>query len=172
MSRTLRLVVTAALACSSLALAAEKKIPESEVPQAGLDAVRARYPGAKLSGFEKEVEKGKTVYEIQLLAKEGKVDVDVSPAGEILTEETQVPVEAVPAEVLAGVKATRYAGWKLSGAERIIQHQDAANPSYELKLGHGKQRVELTFDRAGKLLGTEKAGVEAGAPAATTRPGK
>src|SRR4051812_785860 len=48
---------------------AEEKVPLAKVPKAALDAVKAKFPGAKLTGAEKEKEDGKDVYEIAITHK-------------------------------------------------------------------------------------------------------
>jgi hypothetical protein len=52
---------------------------EPQMPQPVLDAVRQKFPAAKVRGFEKKVEGGKTVFEVRLT-------VDVSADGKILGE--------------------------------------------------------------------------------------
>jgi hypothetical protein len=56
-----RKVVTIGLSCgvmTSLVTGAEQKIMRAEVPSAVLNAVAARYPKARMMGFEKESEGG------------------------------------------------------------------------------------------------------------------
>ncbi len=57
-----RFIVTAALL--ALALVADTKIKMEDLPKAVQDAVKEQTKGATIVGFAKEVEKGKTMYEV------------------------------------------------------------------------------------------------------------
>lgn len=52
--------------CSSLAVAREHSVKQSEVPEAVLKSITAKYPQGEMKRFVREIEHGKTAYEIQL----------------------------------------------------------------------------------------------------------
>jgi hypothetical protein len=56
----------------------EKKVALDKVPKAVLDAVKARFPDAKLVGAAEEMEEGKAVYEIAITNKKQKMDSDLN----------------------------------------------------------------------------------------------
>ena len=68
----------------------------SDVPKAVLDAVKAKFPGAELTGAEKEVEDDETVYEIALKHKGQEYDVSLTPAGKILEIEREIEIKDLP----------------------------------------------------------------------------
>lgn len=84
----LRRSIGPVVAALSLAgFAAGVSSTEPQMPQPVLDAVRQKYPAAKVLGFEKKVEGGKTVFEV-------KLGVDVSADGKILAEEAANEADA------------------------------------------------------------------------------
>jgi hypothetical protein len=135
---------------------AEKKLQQADVPKAVLDAVTKKYPTAKLHSFEQETaDDGKLVYEIGIDAGRGKTDVELSPEGKIVAEESVIPPAALPAPVKAGVAASKYKGWKLEGAEQVIKNEKTDEPLYELVFTLKKQKFEVVFDKAGKITEEE-----------------
>lgn len=78
------------------ATADEKKIGEADVPKPVLDGVAKKYPAAKRLGYEKEVENGKTVYEVKVMNEGRKIDLDVTPDGRIVEEEQEIAWSAAP----------------------------------------------------------------------------
>jgi len=138
------------------AVAEEKKIPESEVPRAVLDGVTKKYPEAKKIGFEREIEKGKTVFEVQLMNGGHKVDVDVSPEGNILEEEEEIAFDSAPEPVRKALSSSaKYAKWTVKRTERVVTGGNTSAPRYELVVASGKEKTELVFSADGKLLRSE-----------------
>jgi uncharacterized membrane protein YkoI len=102
------------------ARADEEKVPLDKVPKAVLDAVKARFPNAKLIQAEKETENGKTVYEIGIKDKDQKIDVTVTPDGKIAEIEKTIATTALPATVSAALEK-KYPKATLQKAEEIIK---------------------------------------------------
>jgi hypothetical protein len=111
---------------------AEKKLKESEVPKAVLGAVTRKYPKAKLEKFGQETDEGKPIYEVEIRSGQDKISIDVSPEGKILAEETTIPASALPPAVKAGLTASKYKGWKIAKAEKVITGEKEDAPSYEV----------------------------------------
>ncbi len=66
------------------AWAKEEEIPLDKLPKVVVDALKAKFPGAKLLEAYKETEDGKTTYEVNLEYKEQEFDVSLTPAGKIM----------------------------------------------------------------------------------------
>ena len=134
------------------ARAEEAKVALDQVPKAVLAAAKARFPGAEIKGAEKEVEDGKTTYEIGLVHEGHKVDVVLTPDGTIKAVETVVEASDLPAAVSAAV-AARYPHAAVKKAEKI---EEDGKTTYEVKLEPktGKA-VEVLLDSKGKILKTE-----------------
>ena len=148
----------ASLTLTSAALAGEHErvVKPGDVPKPVVDAVKRRYPKAAIARWEREVEGGKTVYEAGIRDGMNKLDVEVSPDGKILVEETTIPVEAIPAEVKKGISTSKYASWTIKRAERVVENEDADNPSYELLVGQKGAMMEVVVDKGGAIKKEEK----------------
>lgn len=83
----------------------EQKIPLDQVPAKVKAAVVAKFPNGKMESAEKEIEKGKTSYEIALSLEGSKVEVIVSEEGVIQEVERQIEPTAIPKSVMAALKA-------------------------------------------------------------------
>lgn len=137
-----------ALACA-VARADEEKIPVAKVPKVVLDAVKARYPGSEIKGAEKEVEDGKTIYELKLTHEGHKLEVSATPEGKIVSVEKEIKVADLPAAVTAGVKA-KYPKATLKSAEEV---EEDGETTYEVVIEKSAGKaVGLTLSKAGKIL--------------------
>ena len=165
MNKTRIGLLLAAGLTSSLAVQADQPLKRSQVPKAVIEALQQKYPAAKTLGFQKEVENGKTQYEANLKNGAERVDVSFSPEGKVVSEETEIAAAAVPAAVKQGLAASRYSTWKVNKAERVITNEDRHHPSIELDVQSGRQRAEVAFDAAGKLVNEERQSPKAKASA-------
>jgi hypothetical protein len=135
--------------------AEEKKISEAEVPKSALEVVSKKYPTARKTGFAREIEHGKTLYEVQLVDGARKIDVGVSPEGRILAEEEELAFDAAPEAVKQAVAASKYARWAVRRVEKVIENENASAPRFELLVANGKDRAEIVFTADGKRVRTE-----------------
>jgi uncharacterized membrane protein YkoI len=133
----------------------EKKLQKADVPKVVLDAVTKKYPTAKLNGFEQEMADGKMIYEIAIDAGKGKMDVEVSPEGKIVAEESVLPPTELPASVKASIAGSKYKSWKMKGAELVIKNEQNDEPLYEVVFTQKKAKFEVVFDRTGKITEEE-----------------
>lgn len=136
------------------ARADEKEIPLKDVPKAVIDAIKAKFPGAKLKEAAKEEEDGKTVYEVELVFNNDEYTVEASADGKILAVEKEIEVEDLPAAVTAALKA-KYPGAKLDEAEEVTE---GTTISYEVIVKTADKKTwEVKLDKTGKILKTEEA---------------
>jgi hypothetical protein len=77
----------------------EAKVAISEVPKAGLDAVKAMFVEAEITGAAKETEDGKTFYEVSLKQKGRHIDVIVGEDGKIQVVEKEIAAGDLPEAV-------------------------------------------------------------------------
>ena len=142
---------------SSLALsvfADEEKIALDKVPAAVKEAVKKKFPKAEMKEAAKEVENGKTVYEISIKDGETAIDVSLSDEGKILAIEKEMAVADLPAAVKDAVK-TKYAEGMITKAEEITKEETV---SYEVIVKNGDKNRELGIDAKGKITSDEEAG--------------
>lgn len=84
---------------SGVARSDESKVPVSEVPQGGLEAAKAMFPGATVSGVAKETEDAKTVFEVTLKHNGKNIDVTIGLDGKIQVIEREIADKDLPAAV-------------------------------------------------------------------------
>lgn len=151
-----RLVIGVAFTVSLSALATERKIRQSEAPKAVIEAVKRKYPSSRMLEFAEEQDNGKTAYEVKVKDGKSEVDIGVSADGKIVSEEKSLDPSALPAKVSQAISASKYARWKIERAETVVLDENESQATYEIALVQGKNRVELMFDPAGKLLKENK----------------
>jgi len=140
----------------SIVRADEEKIPLKDVPKAALDAVKAKFPGAELTGAEKETENGKTTYEVALKDKGQNVDVAVTAAGKILEIEKEIAAKDLPKAVSAALEA-KYPKATIKKAEAITEFKEAGEEhAFEVVVVKtDKKSVEVKLSPQGKILEEE-----------------
>jgi len=147
--------VAVGLATSAAAFASEKPVKQADVPKPVLAAVQAKYPNAKLEHFAKEVEDGKTLYEVVLDVGSAHTEVSVSPEGKIVSEETTISVKDLPEAVRNGLAGSRYGKAKVLRVERVTEVAKPGVTTFELMVEQAGKKHELAFDGAGKLTRVE-----------------
>jgi len=97
--------LTAALLLLASIVRAEedKKVPLDKVPKAVKEAIDGRFPGADISGIEKENEDGKVVYDVELKHKGRKYEMDIQEDGTIVEIEKEIAMKDVTEAVTKGV---------------------------------------------------------------------
>lgn len=159
MKTNARLIAALLAAATPLAaFAKDTRLTKKQVPGAVLATVAKKYPDAKQTGFEKEVEEGKTAYEVKLEMGARRLEVSLSADGKILTEEAVVAMKDLPEAVTKGLAASPYGSWKAVKAEKIITGEDEQKPTWEIALSHGKEKAEAVFDASGAMVKDEKKG--------------
>jgi uncharacterized membrane protein YkoI len=105
--RTAAFAAAGLLLTASLARAADedKKISRDSVPKKVMDPVNHRFPGAEVTGVEKETENGNVVYDFELKHKGRKYEMDVKEDGTVMEIEKEVKGKEVPAAVTTAVQA-------------------------------------------------------------------
>ncbi|MCA1685889.1 MAG: PepSY-like domain-containing protein [Planctomycetia bacterium] len=137
------------------ARADEEKVALDKVPRAVVDAVKAKFPGATIKQADKEVEDGKTTYELGITHNGHSIDVSAKPDGTIVSVETEIKAADLPAAVSKAVK-DKYPRGEIKKAEKV---EEDGKTTYEVivEKAPGK-RMELVLDRSGKILEEEEAG--------------
>src|SRR5262245_125276 len=123
----------------------EEKISAERLPAAVKKAVHKKFPEAKFRGAAKEVEDGKTTYEVLLTVEGRAVDVSLDAEGEILEIEKEIAAEKLPRAVRRRL-AARYPGAKIEKAEELIEGEDGP-VRYEVAI-----KAEVVFTAKGKVV--------------------
>jgi hypothetical protein len=130
----------------------EKKLAIKHLPAAVTASFHKAYPHAKIRGASTEQEHGTRYFEIESV--DGKVNRDLlyTPDGTCVEVEEAIAARALPAAVSTALKQEFPKG-KILKAERRTEHQTL---TYELAVQSGKDRWEVVFDPAGKVVEKSK----------------
>ena len=147
------IVLASVLVFAGLAVAQEKKIKRSDLPPAVEKTVVAQSAGATVKGFSKEVEKGQTYYEAEMIVNGHTKDILIDPSGAIVEVEEQVAPDQLPAEVKSGLKAKAGEG-KIVKVESITKQEKLV--AYEAQVTKGGKKSEVQVGPDGKPLDHEE----------------
>lgn len=116
-SSWLGLIVVLALAVPAV-VGDEEKVPLDKLPQKIVDAVKAKFPDAKLVSAEKEKENNEIVYEVAIKNKDQKIEVTLKEDGTIIEIEKQIDAKDLP-KVVSDALESKYpkATYKLVSRE-------------------------------------------------------
>ncbi len=139
------------------ARADEEKVPLDKVPKPVLNAVKARFPNAKVVHADKETENGKTMYEIAIKDKNQSIDVTVTADGKIAEIEKTIATTALPPTVTAALEK-KYPKATLQKAEEVIKVTGGKEKLayYEVVLVTAqKKKLEVEVAPDGKIVKEE-----------------
>jgi len=136
----------------------EENVPLDKVPKPVLEAVKARFQDAEVSGASKETEDGKLVYEITIKHKKQNIDVTLTPEGEILMIEKEIAAKDLPEKVSKALE-DKYPKATYKIVEEIIkvEKKDEKLAYYEVLLVTSeKKTLEVQVNAEGKIINEEK----------------
>ena len=145
------------LATTGAALAKEKeaKITARDVPAAVMMAFHTAYPKAEIKGTAKEMEDGKTYFEIESIDGGMSRDLLYLADGTVVEIEEGTDPAALPAPVKAAA-AVKYPQGKIVKAEKTTRH---GATTYDLQIVSGKAKANMSLDPDGKAIKEHKAAV-------------
>jgi hypothetical protein len=129
------------------ARADEEKIALDKVPKPVLKAFQDKFPKANITAAIREVEDGKTLYEIESTQNGLGIDAVLKPDGEFVEIEKEVKPTDLPPAVTAAVES-KYPKAKVKKAEEVIK---GGKSLYEVTVetADGKS-AEVVVDKNGK----------------------
>ena len=131
----------------------EEKIPLDKVPKPVLDALKAMYPDAELVSAEKEIEDGKTIYEVAIKYKGAKIEASFTPEGKFVEAEKTIDVKDLPKAVTDAIE-TKYPKATIMHAEEVTKPDNFLG--YEVVIETAdKKKFEIELDAKGKILQEE-----------------
>ena len=137
--------ILAILASATSALAQEVEISCDAVPRAVRAAFERAFPKATIKECAKEVEKGKTAYEISSIEGQTRRDVLFHADGRLIVIEEVIPLESAPDPVQRAVRKM-YPGGEIVLAEKLTRD---GLVHYEFRVNHKGKHVEIVFDSSG-----------------------
>jgi hypothetical protein len=142
------------LALWPAAVAADQKLTKKDMPAPVLAAFEKAYPSATVKGYGKEVEKGKTFYEIESVNGGNSLDISYLPDGTVAEIEQGVTEGDLPAPVKDAV-AKKHPDGKIEKAEKATR---GAVVQYDVKIATGNAKVEMSIDPTGKVISEKTLG--------------
>jgi hypothetical protein len=133
----------------------EEKVALDKLPKAVLDAFKAKFPGAKITGAAKEKDdQGKDMFELAFTYKDYKYEAELQPDGTFIAIDKQIAFKELPKPVASTLdekfpKATY----------KVIEEVTKKNKVeyYEIALvTAANESMEVLVDPAGKILKEEK----------------
>lgn len=136
----------------------EEKVALDKVPKPVLEAVKARFKDAKLTGSSKETEDGKLVYEVSIKQRGRNIDVTITPQGETLMVEKEITTKDLPKSAAKALE-DKYPKATYKIVEEIIkvEKQKEKLAYYEaLLVTAEKKALEVQVTAEGKIVNEEE----------------
>jgi uncharacterized membrane protein YkoI len=137
-------LLTTLTAVALLAGAAETKVKLADLPAQVQKTVQEQTKNAELKGLSKEVENGKTFYEIETIVNGKSRDLLVDPSGKIIELEEATTLESVP----AAVKAALAPKGKILKIETVTRGKAV---SYEAVVSKNGKKSEIAVEADGTI---------------------
>lgn len=138
-----------ALIAALSANAEEKRIAKSDLPEAVQKTVEEQSRNATVRGFTKEIEDGKTYYEVELRVDGHSKDVLMDPAGEVVEVEEEVALPSLSRAVTEGLQKKAGSG-KIVKVESLTKHGTLV--AYEAQVRSGNKKSEVQVGPSGETL--------------------
>ncbi|MGD0010856.1 MAG: hypothetical protein ABSE93_20220 [Terriglobia bacterium] len=129
-------------------LASEKATTMKDLPAAVQRTVQEQSKGAAILHLSREVEGGKTVYEVEMKVKGRGKDVTIDGSGAVLEVEEEVALESIPGAARAAIKKATGSG-QITKVETVTEGNQLA---YEAHLRKDGKRSEVKVSGDGRLL--------------------
>jgi uncharacterized membrane protein YkoI len=127
-------VTIGALVLAGWALA-ESKVKMEDLPLAVQKTAKEQSKNAIVAGLSKEVEGGKTIYEIETKVNGKSRDVSVDAAGAVIEVEQEVEMDSLPAAAKEAIRQ-KIGGGKLKKVEAVTKGSSVTyEANYVGKLG-------------------------------------
>ena len=143
----------AVLALSATAGAQERKLKREQLPPAVEKTVAAESQGAEIKGFATEVEKGKRLYEAELMINGHSKDISMDKNGNIVEVEEEVSIESLSAPVQDALKKAAGKG-TIGKIESLTKNGKLV--AYEAQVKTGTKRSEIQVGPNGEKLAREQ----------------
>jgi len=120
----------------------EKKVRRNQLPAAVEKTVAAESQGATIKGFSREVEKGKTFYEAEMIINGHTRDILMDPKGNIVEVEEQVDLTTLPTSVQDALKQAAGTG-TIEMIESLTKNGKLVAYEGHVKLGNKRSEIQV-----------------------------
>jgi uncharacterized membrane protein YkoI len=121
------------------ASAAEQAVKLKDLPAAVQKAIPEQTKGATVVGYAKEVEDGKTFYEIETKVNGKTRDLLMDPTGAVTEVEEEVALDSIPAAARAAIQSRAGKG-KITKVESVTKD---GNVTYEAAISKAGKKSEI-----------------------------
>lgn len=125
-----------------------KRVKMSDLPAAVRKTVQEQTKGATIRGLSKEIEKGKTYYEVETTVNGKSRDVLIDPTGAMVEVEEEVTLDSVPAAARAAIQ-------KSAGDGKILKVESVArgtSVTYEATVQKTGKKSEVKVKPDGSVI--------------------
>ncbi len=127
---------------------ADQKVSRQALPPAVAAAADKEAQGATIKGYSKEVENGKTFYEVETVRNGKTRDLLLDSSGAVTEVEEQIEMASLPEAVQKGLRGAAGKG-KITKVEAV---KKGASTSYEAVVRHGVKNSEIKVDGDGIVV--------------------
>jgi uncharacterized membrane protein YkoI len=142
--KSILLLITATSLLDS-AFGSDKPIKMKDLPPAVQKAVHEHTNGVKLKGLSKEVENGKTFYEVETVVNGHSRDLLLDKTGTVVEVEEEVALDSIPAPAKSAIEK-KAAGGKITKVEMVTK---GSSVSYEASITKTGKKVEVEVNPDG-----------------------
>lgn len=129
----------------------EEKVPLDKVPKPVMDAVKAKFPGAKITGASTEKgEDGKPIFELAFTFKDYKYEVELQPDGTFIAIDKQIEFKELP-KAVAKTLEDKFPKATYKVIEEVTKKDKIEYYEMELVTAD-KKALEVLVDPSGKIL--------------------
>ena len=147
-------IIFSLLLTATGAQSSEKKIKLDKLPKPVVDAVKEKFPDAKLTKAVEETEKNTTVYKVSFKHKDHTYEGDYKKDGSVISLNRQIELKELPNTVAKSIEE-KYPKARINLIEEAIKNDKVTH--YELALvTSDKKEVDVEIDPEGKILKEEK----------------
>src|SRR5215471_13868498 len=134
--------------------AKEESIPEDKIPRKVMDALKSKFPKAKIDKCTREMEGDDVVYDIEFKEGERKCEADIKEDGTFINYEKAIEARNLPKVVREAIdKKYPKATLKEIMEETEVKGKDEKLSAYEVVLVTAdKREVEVKVSPEGKIL--------------------
>lgn len=129
----------------------EKELKKSEIPEPIWTYIK-KYGKLDVEHTEYSEENGRGVYWIDGDINDKEHDYYFTEKGDLINRTQELRENEIPAAVLNAVKI-KYNGYEIRNA---LLKEDNSSTSYDIQLRKSKERITLTFNPKGELIGSTK----------------
>lgn len=131
----------------AVAFAAETAVKMKDLPPVVQKAIVEQTKGAQIKGLSKEIEKGKTMYEVETTLNGKARDLLFDATGALVSVEEPVAIEAIPTAAKAAIEKLA-AGGKIKSVESVTKGQIV---TYEAAIVKAQKRSEVVVGADGSI---------------------